>query len=104
MTLRRTQLVALWIVCLGCLSWAMKEYAFNPPKAFHAKTYPAHDAHDSEKVSIAADPYDMPEKTANVFTVAYKKEGFLPIHFIVSNDGDQPISLMRMKAVLITKF
>jgi hypothetical protein len=80
-----------------------KDKVFSLPRAFHAKTYPAHETHDDEKVSAAADPYDMPEKTASVFTVDYKKEGFLPIHLIFSNDGDQAVSLANMKVTLVTR-
>ncbi len=100
MQFRRTFLLLFFA---ATFSWAMKDYVFNPPKAFHAKTYPAKDVHDSEKLTIAADPYDLADKTANVFAVQYKKEGFLPIHFIVSNDSGQPVSLDRMKVLFITK-
>lgn len=71
------------------------------PKAFHAKTYPAVDAHDDEKVAIAADPYDMPDK-ASVFVVDYKGNDYLPIRVIVSNDSDQPLSLGGMKIQMTT--
>jgi hypothetical protein len=71
------------------------------PKAFHANTYPAHEAHDDEKVSIAADPYDMPDKAAN-FVVNYKYSDLLPMQFIISNDGDQAISLVDIQVELIT--
>ncbi|MCU1306482.1 MAG: hypothetical protein JWN45_1177, partial [Acidobacteriaceae bacterium] len=73
-----------------------KDKAFSLPRAYNAKTYPAHETHDDEKVSIAADPYDMPEKTAGTFTVDYKREGFLPIFLILSNDGDGAVSLADM--------
>ena len=71
------------------------------PKAFHANTYPAHESHDDEKVSIAVDPYDMPDKAA-IFVVNYKASGFLPMQFIISTDGDQPVSLVNMQVELIT--
>ena len=80
-----------------------KDKVYVAPRAFHAKTYPAHETHDNEKFSIAADPYDMPDKTAGVFTVDYKQEGLLPIFMILSNDGDQPVSLMNMKVTLVTR-
>src|SRR5438445_5177650 len=79
-----------------------KDKVFSSPRAFHAKTYPAHETHDDEKVSIAADPYDMPEKVAGVFTVDYKKDGFLPIFLIVTNDGDGAVSLADMKVTQVT--
>ncbi|MGH9602787.1 MAG: hypothetical protein ACRD24_10410 [Terriglobales bacterium] len=71
------------------------------PKAYHAKTYPAHEAHEMEKLSIAADPYDMPDKAA-VFVTPYLKEGILPVHLILSNDGKQPVTLQELKVELIT--
>jgi len=80
-----------------------KDKVFSSPRAFHAKTYPAHETHDDEKVSIAADPYDMPEKTVGVFTVNYKNEGLLPIFLIFSNDGDGAVSLADLKVTLVTR-
>ncbi len=74
---------------------------FVPPKAFHAKTYPAFDAHEDEKFSVAADPYDMPDKAA-IFKVHYREEGFLPIRVIFSNDSDKTVLLTGMKLQLIT--
>ena len=78
-----------------------KDKGIAAPKAYHAKTYPAHDAHDNEKVAIAVDPYDMPDKTY-FFTVNYKREGFLPMRLMISNDGDTPVALTDLKVELIT--
>ena len=87
---------------LASAAWIFAEKQPQPlPKAFHAKTYPAHESHEDEKVSIAVDPYDMPDKAA-IFVVNYRDQGFLPMQFIVSNDGDQPLSLIDMQAELIT--
>jgi hypothetical protein len=83
-------------------AWMFAEKQPQPlPKAFHANTYPAHESHDDEKVSIAVDPYDMPDKAA-VFVVNYKASGLLPMQFIISNDGGQAVSLMDMEVELIT--
>jgi hypothetical protein len=83
-------------------AWIFAEKQPQPlPKAFHANTYPAHEAHDDEKVSIAADPYDLPDKAA-IFVVNYKDSDLLPMQFILSNDGDQAISLVDMQVELIT--
>jgi len=92
-------LIALLV--LAAFAGIAKEREWVAPKAYPAKTYPARDAHDDEKVTIAVDPYDMPDK-ASVFTVNYKQEGFLPMFFIVTNDGAQPISLADMKVELVT--
>ena len=74
---------------------------FIKPVAKTAFNYPAHDLHRDEKVSIAADPYDNPEK-AKIFTINFAQHGFLPIFFIVTNDGDQPVSIANMQVKLIT--
>ena len=74
---------------------------FVKPAAQPAKTYPAHDEHPTEKVAIAADPYDTAEK-AKIFTVDFREHGYLPVFFVVTNDGDQPISIAKMEVTLIT--
>src|ERR1035438_8311640 len=74
---------------------------FVKPVARNAINYPAHDFHRDEKAAIAADPYDTPEK-AKIFSVDFAAHGFLPIFFIVTNDGDQPISIANMEIKLIT--
>lgn len=72
------------------------------PATQPAGTYPAHDEHPVEKVVIAVDPYDVEDK-ASIFTVNYRDNGYLPVFFVVTNDGDEPITLVGMKAQLITR-
>ena len=95
----------LTVVCafvlLGCLS-ALAAKEFVMPAAQPARTYPAHDEHPTEKVTIAVDPYDVEDK-ASIFSVNYRNYGYLPVFFVVTNDGDQPISLVGMKAQMNTK-
>lgn len=88
------------MLATAVIGWAAKEYA--APKAYNAKTYPARDAHDNEKVTIAADPYDMPDKASAVFNLDYKDKGILPVYLIVTNDGDEPVALTAMKVQLVT--
>ena len=75
--------------------------SFVKPVAKPAINYPAHDFHRDEKVAIAADPYDNPEK-AKIFSINFAQHGFLPIFFVVTNDGDQPVSIVNMQVKLIT--
>jgi hypothetical protein len=96
--LTRVLLVSCAIAALA-ISLTAKD--FIKPAARPAKTYPAHDDHSDEKVAIAADPYDTDDK-AKIFSVNFHEHGFLPIFFIVSNDGDQPIAIARMDVKLIT--
>jgi hypothetical protein len=74
---------------------------FVKPAAQPAKTYPAHDDHTDEKVAIAADPYDTADK-AKIFSVNFHEHGFLPIFFVVTNDGSQPVSIANLQVTLTT--
>lgn len=74
---------------------------FVKPVAKTAINYPAHDFHREEKVAIAADPYDTPEK-AKIFSINFAQYGYLPIYFVVTNDGDQPVSIANLDITLTT--
>jgi hypothetical protein len=74
---------------------------FVMPVAQPAKTYPAHDQHPVEAVTVGLDPYDMPDK-ASIFTVHYNEVGFIPIFVVITNDGDQPVSLATATSQLVT--
>ena len=75
--------------------------SFVKPTAKSAINYPAHDFHRDEQVAVAADPYDTPEK-AKIFSIDFAAHGFLPVFFVVTNDGNQPISLANMEVKIIT--
>jgi hypothetical protein len=95
----RRVLIAACAVAGLVASLAAKD--FVKPNAQPARTYAAHDDHPDEKVSIAADAYDTADK-AKIFSVDFHEHGFLPIFFVVTNDGDQPISITNMDVKLIT--
>jgi hypothetical protein len=101
----RKPLLSALLVLLITVPWALpgKDKVYMAPRAYHAKTYPAHETHDDEKFSVAADPYDMPDKVAGVFTVDYKDRGLLPIYMIFSNDAGETVSLVKMSVTLITR-
>jgi hypothetical protein len=94
-TLNAAAAVALFAAVL------FAEKHFNPPPAGQAGTYPLHETHNDEKVTIAVDPVDTPEK-AKIFSVNYKGYGFYPIRLIVSNDSDKTLMLQDVKIELIT--
>jgi hypothetical protein len=79
----------------------MADKSFVKPVARTAINYPAHDFHRDSKVAIAADLYDSREK-AKIFSVDFAAHGFLPVFFVVTNDGDQPVSIANMEITLIT--
>jgi len=74
---------------------------FSMPHAEPAASYPAHDVHPTEHITVAVDPYDMDDK-AKIFSVRYSDIGFMPVFFVITNDGDQPVQLAAMKAQLVT--
>jgi hypothetical protein len=86
--------IAALVICL-----AAKDFA--KPAARAAQTYPAHDDHTDEKVAVAADPYDTADK-AKIFSVNFHEHGFLPIFFVITNDGNQPISIANLQVTLTT--
>jgi hypothetical protein len=77
-----------------------KSKPFIRPVVQPARSYPAHDDHTDEKVAIAADPYDTPEK-AKIFSINFAQHGFLPVFLVVTNDGDQPVSIANIQITLI---
>jgi hypothetical protein len=93
--------ILLALCALASLPICFASKSFVKPVAKTAINYPAHDFHRDEKVAIAADPYDTPEK-AKIFTIDFAAHGFLPVFFIVTNDGDQPVSIANMEITLIT--
>jgi hypothetical protein len=95
----RTAKIAAGLVLLTAL--LLGEKRFNPPPAGQAGTYPLHETHKDEKVTIAVDPCDTPEK-ADIFKVNYKGYGFYPVRLIISNDSDQTLMLQDMKIDYIT--
>lgn len=81
------------------MCFAAKDFVM--PTAQPAKSYPAKDAHPTESLTVAVDPYDMADK-ASIFSVHYSEEGLLPIFVVITNDGDQSVSLADMRVQLVT--
>jgi hypothetical protein len=82
---------------------AKDERGFVMPNPADAKSYPAHDTSEKEKVTIAADPYDLFGKTQGVFRIKYKEEDLLPVLLIITNDAGQPVTLTGMQVELVTR-
>jgi hypothetical protein len=97
---RRVMLIGAFMLACCLCTRAAREFAM--PTAQPARTYPAHDDHPTEKITVAVDPYDVEDK-ASVFSVNYRNYGYMPVFFVITNDGDQPVSLIDMKAQLNTK-
>lgn len=97
----RALLILFLVGVIAGVSGDLRAKDFVKPVAQPAKTYPLHDYHAKEKVAVAADPYDTEEK-AKIFSIKFRDHGFLPVFFVVTNDGDQPISIANMEVTLIT--
>jgi hypothetical protein len=97
--MRHLSVAVLLILAWISLAAASKE--FTLPQPAPANTYPAHDDHPSEHVSIAIDPYDSARK-AEIFKVNWREHDYLPAYLIVSNDGDEPIQLRALRVQWVT--
>lgn len=86
------------LLLFALAAWAGKNFVM--PAAQPAKNYPAHDSHTDESVTVGLDPYDKPGK-GDIFSVKYAEVGYLPIFMVITNDGDETISLAGMKAQLV---
>lgn len=95
----KTPRIAAALLLLTALVFSEKH--FNPPPAAQARTYPLHESHDDEKVTIAVDPCDTPEK-AGVFKVHYKGYGIYPVRLVISNDSDKTLMLQDLRIEYVT--
>jgi len=73
----------------------------TPPPVQPATAFAAVEAHDDEKVVIAAEPYDTREKQS-IFRVDYLAHGVMPIRLIVTNNGERPIHLSEARILFLT--
>ena len=73
----------------------------KPPPALSAQEYPMHDAHDSERVTIAAEPGDTKETRPNT-RLNYFDHDMMPIRIIVTNDSEFALTLDDARIHLIT--
>ena len=102
-TPRLSTALALLLLVLVSAAPAKDKKTFDPPDAYHANSYPARTYDAQQKVTIAVDPYDTPDKAA-IFAGDYYNRGLLPIRLIISNDGDAPIALTDLKLEFMTHF
>jgi hypothetical protein len=89
----------LLLATTSIAAWAFRD--FVAPKPANANTYPSKDDHPNEKVAAAVDVYNMAPKD-DIFSTHYVDEGILPVLLIITNGSDQPISLAKMHAQLVT--
>ena len=98
-----TQLRTLPPLSLFLLGLALPALAADhtPPEIKPATSFPAVEIHKDEHVAIAIEPYDTKEKQS-IFHFEYTKYGVMPVRLIVTNNGDQPISLRDARILFET--
>ena len=98
---RRSRWVFAVVVLLVGVSQLSAFKDFVMPKADNASTYPSKDSQPNEKITVAVDPYATAPKD-DIFNTHYVQEGILPVFLVITNDGDKPISVTKMRAELVT--
>jgi hypothetical protein len=92
-------LAALLMTIAPASASAFKNFVM--PKPENAGTYPSKDSHPNENVTAAIDVYNTAPKD-DIFSTHYVQEGILPVLLVITNGGDQPISLTDMKVQMVT--
>jgi hypothetical protein len=87
------------LVSLSPLVLAEKPRHPVPPQP--AETYPMHDHHAAEHVTVAAEPGETKELRPNT-RLDYYSHGLLPVRVIVTNDSDLPLTLDDARIHLIS--
>jgi hypothetical protein len=91
--------VAISLVLGVVQLWGFKDFIM--PKAENANTYPSKDSQPNEKITVAVDLYNTAPKD-DIFNINYAQEGLLPVFLVITNDGDKPISVTKMRTELVT--
>lgn len=98
-----------WFLKIPCivvnlsLTLAANAYAADkkPPPARPANQYAAFEAHPNEHVAIAVDPCNDP-RDCSFFRLPYVQHGFIPVRVIITNDGDDALSLEEVRIQFIS--
>lgn len=91
MVRRKRFFILFAFVVASASSLIFAGYKVRPFSASHADTFPARDSHDH--ITIAADPYDRPERLRQVFDVDLMRANYVAVLVVVSNDSPDEIQL-----------
>ena len=91
--------VALVMLLTGGAPCALAAKKEAPP-ALAATAYPAHDTHEKEHVTIAAEPLDTRAK-GEFFRNDYAGHSILPVRLVIQNDSDAPLDLNQARIQFI---
>ena len=89
--------LALFLAAGAPSAFAAKKEA---PPVLAASAYPAHDTHDKEHVTIAAEPFDTRAK-GEFFRNDYAGHSILPVRLVIQNDSDAPLDLNQARMQFI---
>ncbi len=92
-------------ISLACLLWLAFAPAYaaehKPPPVEPATNFAAVEVHPAEHLAIAVEPYNT-TRQLKLFRVNYVTHGFMPVRLIVTNTGDNAISLKDARILFIT--
>ncbi len=74
--------------------------AKKAPPALAAAAYPAHETHEKDHVTIAAEPFDSRDK-GDFFRLDYYGHSLLPVRLVIQNDSDAPLDLNQVRIQFI---
>ncbi|HYG98265.1 MAG TPA: hypothetical protein VD837_03980 [Terriglobales bacterium] len=98
-TARAVRLFALLALFLAAAVASLLAKEFVMPRAENARAYAAHDYHPSEHVAVGVDAY-IGDK-GSIFKTRFAENEIIPIFVVISNSGDQPVELSRVKFELV---
>ena len=102
----RYRISNLVYAAIGCLLFFLSTSAalasdHKPPVVESATNFPAVEVHRAENLAIAVEPYDTASQL-KLFRVNYVAHGFMPVRLIITNTGDQAVSLKDARILFIT--
>ena len=98
--LHRTLLRAAVIFCLLAVAVSSAYAKKDAPAPLAASAYPAHDTHEKEHVTVAAEPFETRQK-GEFFRLDYAGHSILPVRLVIQNDGDTPLDLNQARMQFI---
>ncbi len=98
MRILRTIILVMLVLGLALPAMARDH---TPPPVKPATAFAAVEIHKDEHLAIAVVPYDT-KKQESIFRVDYLKYGVIPVRLIVTNTGNQPISLSDARILFET--
>ncbi len=94
---------AVRLLALGLVMPLVAAHADKPRKpalAAAAATYPLHETHAAEHVTIAVQPGDTDDTNPDT-RLDYLHHGYMPLRIVVTNDSDQPVEMDQARILFV---